>query len=105
MNQTHLAIGNQYRLEARLVSLERRAIATDVAEDVLHDELGVSAGLDRLFLFIPLDDIARSEDVGVVEQLQRRLDLDEAGGGQRVRVEGGYVVGVRVGGACGSELT
>ena len=46
------------------------------SQNVLYDNTGMSRGLCGLFLLLEVDDIARSEDVGVVGQLEGRQDSD-----------------------------
>lgn len=65
-----------------LIRLQR--LSAQELEDVVGDDGSVLRGFEDLLLFLPVDDIARCEDVGVLGQLEGGFDFDEAGGGEGV---------------------
>jgi hypothetical protein len=103
MPATYLAVGKNDSLKPSAIVLERRAL--DRVHDILHNDWRMpTRRLERLLLFVPLNDIACGEDVVVVEQLQCRLDFNEPGRRERVRPQRFYEVRIGMSGACGLDL-
>ena len=81
---TDLSICDSNHFESTFVN-SPRFVASQYAQDVLSDDTRMSFDFGCLLLLVPVDDISRSEDMWIVDELKCRFYMNMSGCRQRRR--------------------
>lgn len=88
LTQTHLSVGNDDHLDAALIHA-LHLFPLQQRYRIVDNDIAVSVDFGSLFLLIPVDNVPGCKDVWVRDELEGRLDFDEAsrskGFGREVR--------------------